>query len=202
MNRALRAACLAASLAAGTLGAQAPAAARATGPTIGLGRAGAARIGRLPGLALTQTTGGTTKPPIEPARVAGEVLAGAYAGIGGYFVGSWAGSMIGAMLPAASDGTRDQISFGFGIVGATLATAASVSAVGNIGDQTGSYPTALAGTVGGVAVGLLLNQLLYGHARLPEEHGSSRVRWIEASLEALLPSLGASIAFTSTRRYK
>lgn len=202
MTRALRAACVAAGVASAALGAQAPGAARATGPSIGFGRAGVARVGRIPGVALTQTSGGTTTPPVEPARVAGEVLAGAYAGIGGYFIGSWAGSMLGAMLPSASDGTKDQISFGAGIVGATLATAASVTAIGNIGDQTGSYPTALAGTVGGVAAGLLLNQLLYGHARLPSEHGSSRVRWIEASLEALLPSLGATIAFTSTRRYK
>jgi hypothetical protein len=141
-------------------------------------------------------------PPLEPARVAGQVLAGAYAGIGGYFVGSWVGKVATNSLPMASDGTKDDISFVFGVAGATLATAATVYAIGDIGDQTGKYSHALAGTVGGVAVGLLLNQLLYGHARLPEETGSSRVRWIEASLEALLPSIGATIVFNTSRRYK
>jgi hypothetical protein len=141
-------------------------------------------------------------PPLEPARVAGQVLAGAYAGIGGYFVGSWVGKVVVNNMPMASDGTKEQVSFVFGVAGATAATAASVSAIGNIGDQTGRYDTALLGTAGGVAVGLVLNQLLYGHARLPEEEGSSRIRWLEASLEALLPSIGATIAFNSTRRYK
>jgi hypothetical protein len=140
-------------------------------------------------------------PPVEPARVAGQVLAGAYAGIGGYVLASWAGGLMSDNLPA-SDNTKDQIQFAFGLVGATMATAASVSAIGNIGDQTGSYRAALAGTAGGVAVGVILNQLLYGHARLPSEEGSSRVRWIEASLEALLPSIGATLAFNSTRKYK
>ena len=81
-------------------------------------------------------------------------------------------------------------------------TAASVSAIGNIGDQTGSYPAALAGTAGGVVAGLLLNQILYGHARLPSEPESSRLRWVEASLEAMLPSIGATIGFNSTRKFK
>jgi hypothetical protein len=140
-------------------------------------------------------------PPVEPARVAGQVLAGAYSGIGGYVLASWAGGLAMNNMPA-SENTKDQIQFALGLVGATMATAASVSAIGNIGDQTGSYRAALAGTAGGVAVGVILNQLLYGHARLPSEEGSSRVRWIEASLEALLPSIGATLAFNSTRKYK
>lgn len=148
------------------------------------------------------TSTGKGMPPLEPARVAGEVLAGAYAGIGGYFIGSWLGGNIGEMLPDASEGTRDQIAFVGGVVGAGIATAASVSAIGNIGDQTGSYPAALAGTAGGVVAGLLLNQILYGHARLPSETESSRLRWVEASLEAMLPSIGATIGFNSTRKFK
>lgn len=141
------------------------------------------------------------RPSLEPARLAGQVLAGAYAGIGGYFLTSWVGGLVMNTMPA-SDRTKDQVQFALGLVGATAATAASVSAIGNIGDQTGSYRAALAGTAGGVAVGVILNQLLYGHARLPSEEGSSRVRWLEASLEALLPSIGATIAFNSTRKYK
>jgi hypothetical protein len=145
---------------------------------------------------------GADTPSLEPARLAGQVLAGAYSGIGGYFLASWAGGLVMDRMPMASDGTKDKVQFAMGLVGATAATAASVTAIGNIGDQTGSYRAALAGTVGGVAVGLVINQLLYGHSRLPAEEGSSRVRWLEASLEALLPSIGATIAFNSTRKYK
>ncbi|MEA3247457.1 MAG: hypothetical protein U9Q74_14990, partial [Gemmatimonadota bacterium] len=142
------------------------------------------------------------RPALEPARVVGELFAGAYAGIAGYFVGTWAGTVVADALPTESQDTKDKLGFAFGATGAALATAASVAAVGNIGDQTGSYPTALAGTAGGIAAGVLLNQLIYGHARLPTETSSSRMRWVSASIEALLPSLGATIAFNSTRRFK
>lgn len=148
------------------------------------------------------TSPATGRPALEPARIAGEALAGAYAGIGGYFIGSWIGGGVGDLLNDASDNTRDHVAFIGGVVGAGFATAASVAAIGNIGDQTGSFPTALVGTAAGVAAGILLNQLIYGHARLPSEGESSRMRWVEASLEAMLPSIGATIAFNSTRRYK
>jgi hypothetical protein len=144
--------------------------------------------------------GGT--PDLEPARIAGQLIVGAYSGIGGYFVGSWAGAYIADALPTESQSTIDNIGLTFGVVGATLATAGGVAAVGNIGDQTGSYSAALAGTAGGVVAGILINQLVYGHARLPSGSGSSKRRWVEASLEALLPSLGATIAFNSSRRFK
>jgi hypothetical protein len=174
---------------------------RAARPTVRLGTfvQTTPAIGRA---AWQSTATGKGVPSLEPARIAGEVLAGAYAGIGGYFIGSWLGGNVGEMLPDASEGTRDQIAFMGGIVGAGIATAASVSAIGNIGDQTGSYPAALAGTAGGVVAGLLLNQILYGHARLPSETESSRLRWVEASLEAMLPSIGATIGFNSTRKFK
>jgi hypothetical protein len=142
------------------------------------------------------------RPALEPARVVGELFAGAYAGIAGYFIGTWAGSLVAEALPIESEDAKDKVGFVFGASGAALATAASVAAVGNIGDQTGSYPTALAGTAAGIAAGVLLNQLIYGHARLPAETSSSRMRWVSASVEALLPSLGATIAFNSTRRFK
>lgn len=143
----------------------------------------------------------TECPELEPARVAGEALAGAYAGIGGYFIGSMAIGGI-AELTNVSDAMKEHITFVGGVLGAGAATAASVWAIGNIGDQTGSFPTAVGGAAAGMAVGLLLNQIIYGHARLPTEGESSRMRWVEASLEAMLPSIGATIAFNSTRRFK
>lgn len=142
------------------------------------------------------------RPDLEPARVAGEMLAGAYAGIAGYFVGSVIGGFVADALPTKSQSTVDQVGFAFGIAGVTLGTAGAVTAVGSIGNQSGSFPTTLAGAAGGVVVGVLLNQLVYGHARLPSDPESSRLRWVEASLEALLPSLGATIAFNSTRKFK
>lgn len=163
-------------------------------------RAGIAS-GTLPAFATTGTQP-TGRPDLEPARVVGELFAGAYAGIAGYFIGTWAGSVLADALPTESQDTKEKIGFVFGASGAALATAASVAAVGNIGNQTGSYPTALAGTAAGIAAGVLVNQLIYGHARLPTETSSSRMRWVSASIEALLPSLGATIAFNSTRRFK
>ncbi|MDQ8165556.1 MAG: hypothetical protein P3A28_07360 [Gemmatimonadota bacterium] len=159
---------------------------------------------RMPLTPAFQSTGAESdaKPALEPARVAGQVLAGAYSSMAGYLVGSWAGSVIGSRMPGMSDVAKERVKFVTGVLGATAATAASVSAIGNIGDQTGSYPAALAGTAAGVTAGIILNQLLYGHARLPSETGSSKARWLEASLEALLPSIGATIAFNSTRRFK
>jgi hypothetical protein len=153
-----------------------------------------------PAFATTTTTSAGT-PALEAPRVAGELLAGAYASIGGYMVGSWVGGLAAEPLPA-SDDTKEQISFATGVVGASFATAAAVSAVGSIGDQTGSYGAAVGGAAGGVVAGFLVNQILYGHARLPSQSESSRMRWVEASVEALLPSIGATLAFNSSRRFK
>lgn len=144
----------------------------------------------------------TDTPPLEPARIAGQLFAGAYAGIAGYFIGHLAGTVVAETFADAGSATRDRIGFAFGIVGAGVATAATVSAVGNIGDQTGSYPATMLGTAAGGAAAFLLNRMLYGQARLPSDRQSSRMRWVEASFEALLPSLGATIAFNSTRQYK
>jgi hypothetical protein len=151
---------------------------------------------------LSQVPADRGRPEVEPARVVGELFTGAYAGIGGYFLGSWAAGGVADLFGEASDDMKDHIGFVGGVLGAGLATAASVAAIGNIGDQTGSFPTAIAGTAAGVAVGIVLNQVIYGHARLPSEGESSRLRWVEASLEAMLPSIGATIAFNSTRRFK
>jgi hypothetical protein len=167
----------------------------------GSSSAGAQRLAPPAGPAY-QVDPGRGTPPLEPARIAGQVLAGAYAGIGGYFIASWAGGFVTDRLTDASEGTRADIQFTIGILGAAAATAGSVWAVGDIGDQTGSYGAALGGTAGGIATAFLLNKILYGRARLPTESGSSRLRWVEASLEALLPSIGATIAINSTRRYK
>lgn len=173
--------------------------------SVKLARAGVARpaaIALRPMLANEAAPARTGRPSLEPARIAGEALAGAYAGLGGYFIGSWLGGELGTLLSETADSTQDRMSFVGGVIGAGFATAASVTAIGNIGDQTGSFSTALIGTGAGMAVGALLNQIIYGHARLPSEGESSRMRWVEASLEAILPSIGATIAFNSSRRYK
>ncbi len=177
----------------------APAFAGAQAPSARAARAG---IGASSLAAATEPGAANAKPAVEPARVLGETFAGAYAGVAGYFVGTWVGSAIAEGFGTESPENRERIGYVVGVLSATFATAGSVAAVGNIGDQTGSYPAALAGTAAGVAVGVLLDQMIYGHARLPSETASSRMRWVSASIEALLPSVGATIAFNSTRRFK
>lgn len=191
---------------AGAAGVVSPLAAQPSLARAGAGVAahGAMRSVAGPRAPLWQTVPSKTvhpRPSLEPARVVGEALAGAYAGIAGYFIGSMTVGGV-AELTDVSDDVKERIAFVGGVVGAGAATAASVWAIGNIGDQTGSFPISLAGTGAGVALGILLNQMIYGHARLPSAGESSRMRWVEASLEALLPSIGATIAFNSTRRFK
>lgn len=195
-------------LAVGAEGAVAAVSPLAAQPSLARAGAGVAAYGAVRSVAGTgspsfagvpATTRG--RPPLEPARVVGEALAGAYAGIAGYFIGSMTVGGV-AELSDISDDMKERIAFFGGVVGAGAATAASVWAIGNIGDQTGSFPISVAGTAAGLAAGILLNQIIYGHARLPSAGESSRMRWVEASLEALLPSIGATIAFNSTRRFK
>jgi hypothetical protein len=142
------------------------------------------------------------RPDLEPARIAGELMVGAYAGIGGYFAGRFIGETALRLVPTAHERTRDDVAFVTGVLGGGVATAAGVTAIGNIGDQTGSFQASLIGMGAGVLTGVFINQLMYGHARLPRGRESSRMRWLEASLEALLPSVGATIGFNSSRRFK
>jgi hypothetical protein len=134
--------------------------------------------------------------------VGGEVAVGTYAGLGGYVLGSWAGNNVAGAMGATSDVTRDRVGLAAGVVAAGFATAGSVYGIGNAGDQTGSFSATMIGTGAGLTAGILLNQLMYGHTRLPADRESSRMRWLEASLEAFLPSIGATIAFNSSRRFK
>jgi len=71
-----------------------------------------------------------------------------------------------------------------------------------MGDQRGSYPWAVAGAAGGYLTAVAVKQLIapkHSPAVTPEQ---SRARWLRATVESLLPAIGATIAFNSTRRFK
>ena len=75
-------------------------------------------------------------------------------------------------------------------------------AIGAIGNQTGSYPLALLGAGAGYLAALAVTHFIdrpSGPAVTPQK---SRARWLQATVESLLPAIGATIAFNSSRRFK
>jgi hypothetical protein len=142
------------------------------------------------------------RPALEPARVGGEVLAGTYAGLGGFLLGRFAGGAVAGLMPDAAESTRDNIAHWTGLLAGGAATAGGVYAVGAMGNQTGSYPLALLGAGAGYAAVLAVTHLIdrpSGPAVTPQK---SHARWLEATVESLLPAIGATIAFNSSRRFK
>ena len=142
------------------------------------------------------------RPALEPLRLGGEVVLGTYTGIGGFLVGRYLGGVIGDMMPDAAESTREQIAHWTGLAAGGAATAGGVYAIGAIGNQTGSYPITLLGAGAGYLTALAVTHLIdrpIGPAVTPEK---SRARWLQAAVESLLPAIGATIAFNSTRRFK
>jgi hypothetical protein len=139
------------------------------------------------------------RAPVYGARVAGQLVVGTYAGLGGYFIGRLVGTRI-ADLVGASD--RDAANAGAvsGVVGAAFATAGTVYGIGAIGDQTGGFGATLAGTGAGYLVSIAVNALVFRDGPVTTT-GAARARWLYTGLEGFLPALGATIGFTSTRRF-
>lgn len=143
------------------------------------------------------------RPALEPARIAGEAVVGVYTGIGGYFLGRYIGGAVGDLFPSASEEAKLNISRTAGVTIGGLATAGGVFAVGTVGSkQTASYPITFVGAGAGYLIGIGVSSFFFGPRRLPAGEESSHMRWMEATIEALLPSIGATIAFNSTRRYR
>lgn len=141
-------------------------------------------------------------PPLSAGRVLGEALGGTYAGIGGFVIGRFVGERAADVMGVANDRTRDRIGFTSGVVVAGLATAGTVYAIGNIDGQTGDFDATLLGTGVGFVGALGLARILLGPAERPREGISTAGRWAAANVIALLPSIGATIAFNQTRRYR
>ncbi|MBX9927810.1 MAG: hypothetical protein K2X99_02765 [Gemmatimonadaceae bacterium] len=153
-----------------------------------------------PAACAAPVTAATTRQPLQPGRVLGEVIIGAYAGVAGYLIGRTVGDGIAELIHGSDDEDHATARAIGGITGAAFGTAGGVYLIGNIGDHTGDFATTMLGTGAGWLVGSLAYRALAPDAS-DEGARSSRRRWAAATVEAILPSIGATIAFNSTRRY-
>lgn len=140
------------------------------------------------------------KPRLEPARVIGESVVGAYAGIGGFVVGRFVAENVAERSGVQSDDTMRRLGFAGGVIGGGLATAGVVYAIGSIGDQTGDFDATYLGTGVGFVAALGIAKMVLGPEGRPRENMSTSAKWATANIIALLPALGATIGFNSTRR--
>jgi hypothetical protein len=142
------------------------------------------------------------RPPLSAGRVAGELVAGTYVGIGGYFVGRFAGERMADILGAERDATIRTVGLTSGVLVAGLATAGTVYGIGNIDNQTGEFSATYLGTGVGFVAGWALSRMMLGPQERPREGMSTAARWAVANVIALLPSIGATVGFNSSRRFK
>lgn len=152
----------------------------------------------LPGAAAAQQA----RPQLSAGRVTGELVAGTYAGIGGFLVGRYVGERLSDIGGAESDVTIRRIGLVSGVAAAGLATAGTVYGIGNIGDQTGEFSATYLGTGVGFVAAWGLSRALLGPAERPREGMSTGMRWAAANVIALLPSIGATVGFNSSRRFR
>lgn len=142
------------------------------------------------------------RPELHAGRIAGEAFAGAYAGIGGFLIGRYLGERTSDLAGVDRDETRRRVGFTAGVVVAGLATAGTVYGIGNIGDETGNFDATLLGAGVGFVGAVALARATLGPSERPREGMSTAMRWAAANVIALLPSIGATIGFNSTRRSK
>jgi hypothetical protein len=142
------------------------------------------------------------RPSLSAGRVTGELVAGAYAGVSGFFIGRYIGDRASDALGVQSDVTRHRVRHGTGVVLAGAATAGVVYAIGNIGDETGEFGATALGTTVGLAAAIGLARVVLGPGGRPGEGMSSAGRWATINVIALLPAAGAAVGFASTRRYR
>lgn len=142
------------------------------------------------------------RPPLSAGRISGQLVAGTYVGIGGFLIGRFAGERMADLLGAERDATINTVGLTSGVLVAGLATAGSVHGIGNIGDQTGDFGATYLGTGVGFAAGWALARVILGPQERPREGMSTAMRWATANVIALLPSIGATVGFNSSRRYK
>ncbi|MHB1297592.1 MAG: hypothetical protein ACYC0B_03595 [Gemmatimonadaceae bacterium] len=141
------------------------------------------------------------KPRLDAGRVAIEALGGAYAGIGGFLMGRVVGESVGASMGVESDVTRRRVGYTTGAVFATAATAGFVYAVGTIGDTSGDFNATLLGAGLGLLTGAAVDRLIFDVGP-PQPGKSTGAQWAAINVLALLPSIGATIGFNSTRRFQ
>ena len=140
------------------------------------------------------------KPRIQPARVVGQVVVGGYSGIAGFVIGRFAAEGISDVVGIENETAMRRIGFVGGVIGGGLATAGVVYGIGNIGDQTGDFDATYLGTGVGFVAALGIARMILGPEGRPREGMSTSARWATANIVALLPAIGATIGFNSTRR--
>lgn len=140
------------------------------------------------------------KPRLEPMRVAGQVVVGGYSGIGGFVIGRFAAERIAGIANIENEAAMRRLGFVGGVIGGGLATAGVVYGIGNIGDQTGDFDATYLGTGVGFVAALGIAKMILGPEGRPREGMSTSSRWATANIIALLPAIGATIGFNSTRR--
>ncbi len=140
------------------------------------------------------------RPRLDAARVTGEVVAGAYVGIGGYFLGKYVAGRVSNVLGIENEGTHRAIGLIGGGIGGGLATAGVVYAIGSMGDTAGDFNATVLGTTAGFVVAVGVARLVLGPGVRPPAGMSTAARWATANVLALLPAIGGTIGFNSTRR--
>ena len=140
------------------------------------------------------------RPRLDAGRVAGETVVGAYAGIGGFFLGRRLGGEIAGLAGAESGVTIRRAEFVGGALGGVLATAGTVYLIGTMGDQDGDFDTTLLGTGAGFVVAIGIARAMLGPDLRPASGMSTTARWTIANVLAFMPAIGGTIAFNSTRR--
>ncbi|MBL8996748.1 MAG: hypothetical protein KJZ74_07315 [Gemmatimonadales bacterium] len=140
------------------------------------------------------------KPRLDAVRVGGEALGGAYAGIGGFVIGRYVGMEIADMVGVEHDVTRRRAGYAAGMVTGAFATAGAVYLIGSMGDQTGDFNATLLGTGVGYVAAVGIAQMFLDPDGRPRSGMSTRMKWTAINVVALLPAIGATIGFNSTRR--
>lgn len=140
------------------------------------------------------------RPRLDAARVAGEVFAGTYAGIGGFVIGRFASKGLASIVGVDSEDAQRRIGLVGGVVGGGLATSGAVYAIGTLRNQSGDFATTYLGSGIGFVAGLGVARMVLGPDGRPREGVSTKMRWATANVIAFLPAIGATIAFNSTRR--
>lgn len=142
------------------------------------------------------------RPQLNAGRVTAEIVVGTYTGIGGFIVGRYVGERVGEIVGVTSEDTRRRLGYASGVFAGGLVTAGTVYGIGSMGDQTGDFATTYLGTGVGFVAAWGLSRAILGPSERPRSGYSTAGRWAIANTIAFLPSLGASIAFNSTRRAK
>jgi hypothetical protein len=140
------------------------------------------------------------KPALQVWRVGGEVVGGMYAGYVGYFAGRFVGTHVAdVFVRDNNDAAWTVIRQTFGYTAGGFATAGAVYGIGSIEDQTGEFGTTVLGTGIGFVSALALNRVLWPTAKAGESGGRRFARKAAEVTQVLLPAIGATIGFNSTR---